>query len=230
MTATSARSQPSPAPQRSSKTAWIVAGVLILVIALVAVIAVLASGGNGDDGDADGGSTATTVPGGSEVRPVTITGTALPAFGDDPDPAIGMAAPALSGAGFDGTPVTIEPASGNVTLVMFLAHWCPHCQREVPVLTEWEQQGGVPEGVDIVSVATATSNERPNYPPSSWLAGEHWPFPVIADDPNFSAAGAYGLSSFPYFVILDADGNVAARTSGEIDPDDLAALLEQAKA
>ena len=228
MTATSERSKPSHARPGSSKTAWIVAGVLILVIALVAVIAILASGGN-DDGAGDGGSTATTVPGGSEVRPVTIAGTALPAFGDDPDPAIGMAAPALTGAGFDGSPVTIEPASGNVTLVVFLAHWCPHCQREVPVLTEWEQQGGVPDGVDVVSVATATSNERPNYPPSSWLAGEHWPFAVLADDPNYTAAGAYGLSSFPYFVVLDADGNVAARTSGEIEPDELVALLDAAK-
>ena len=58
MTATSARSKTSPAPQGSSKTAWIVAGVLILVIALVAAIAILASGGS-EDGAGDGGSTAT---------------------------------------------------------------------------------------------------------------------------------------------------------------------------
>jgi cytochrome c biogenesis protein CcmG/thiol:disulfide interchange protein DsbE len=215
---------PNP-PQRSSRAAWIVAGVLVVVIALVAVIAIVASGGGDDDG-----STATTVPGGSEVRPVAITGDPLPPFGDSPDPAVGLAAPAIEGAGFDGSPVSVDPGSGRVTVVVFLAHWCPHCQREVPVLTGWEAEGGLPEGVDVISVATATAADRPNYPPSSWLAGENWPFPVIADDPSYTAGQAYGLSSFPYFVILDADGNVSSRASGEIDPDDLATLIDQAGA
>ena len=30
--------------------------------------------------------------------------------------------------------------------------------------------GKVPAGVDVVGIATQTSSDQPNYPPSSWLA------------------------------------------------------------
>ncbi len=206
----------------SSRTAWIVAGVLIAVIALVAVIAIVASGGDDE-------TTATTPPGSSEVRPATITGDPLPTFeGSEADPAVGLAAPTVAGASFDGSPVTIEP--GRVTMLVFLAHWCQHCQAEVPVLTEWEADGGVPDDVDVIGIATATTSERPNYPPSAWLAEEQFPFTVLADDPNYSVANAFGLASFPYFVVLDADGNVAARAVAELPPDELEALLAAAGA
>ena len=63
-----------------------------------------------------------------------MTGSPLPTHTEDAqNPAVGTAAPVLRGAGFDGTPVTIG-GDGRATLVMFLAHRCPHCQRELPVL------------------------------------------------------------------------------------------------
>jgi len=224
MTSTSTRTAPGSAPQRSSATAWIVAGVLIVVIVLVAVIAIVASGGGDDD------APATTLEGSSETQPATISGDALPPFepGASADAAVGLTAPTVAGSSFDGAPVSIEP--GRVTMLAFLAHWCPHCQREVPTLTEWEAEGGVPEAVDVIGVATATRQESPNYPPSAWLAREGFPFPVMADDPTYSVGQAYGLSSFPYFVVLDAEGKVAGRAVGELSSESLAELLAAAGA
>jgi thiol-disulfide isomerase/thioredoxin len=128
---------------------------------------------------------------------------------------------------FDGTPVEIAP-DGTAKLVVFLAHWCPHCQAEVPRLVDWMAGGGVPEGVEVVAVATATSPSRDNYPPSAWLEREGWPSPVLVDSATYDAATAYGLPSFPYFVALDADGNVTARASGELTTAQLDALVRTA--
>jgi hypothetical protein len=47
----------------------------------------------------------------------------------------------------------------------------------------------------------------------------------MADSDTFAAASAYGLSGYPYFVLLDATGNVVQRASGEIDPTTLTPLL-----
>ena len=70
----------------------------------------------------------------AQTRPIQVTGSPLPTHTEDAqNPAVGTAAPVLRGAGFDGTPVTIG-GDGRATLVMFLAHRCPHCQRELPVL------------------------------------------------------------------------------------------------
>ena len=94
-----------------------------------------------------------------------MTGDALPRLADDgDDPAIGETPPTLQGYSFDGTPITIGPDSGDgkATMVVFLAHWCPHCNREVPRLVQWyEKDGGVPDDLNIVGVSTGTSDTGP---------------------------------------------------------------------
>ncbi len=109
--------------------------------------------------------------------------------------------------------------------MVFLAHHCPHCQAEVPRIVDWASQGLVPAGVDIYGVATGTTSSRENYPPSAWLEREGWPFPTLADSDEYAAAEAWGLTSYPYFVALDADGKVVERASGELTQEQFTALL-----
>ena len=156
--------------------------------------------------------------------PPVITGTPLPAFtGPTDDPAIGMAAPVVQGHDHQGAPVAIEP-NGRVQMVIFAAHWCPHCQREIPIIQDWVDGGGLPDDVDIVTVSTGIEPTAPNYPPEAWFEREGWTAPVIVDETG-SVAQAYGLASYPYFVILDGTGNVFARLVGEIPTDDLEQIL-----
>ena len=80
----------------------------------------------------------------------------------------------------------------------------------------------------MVVVATATDPNRPNYPPSEWLEEEGLDLPVMADDANGTAARAYGLSGYPYFVLLDANNRVIARDGGELSTGELDDLVEMA--
>jgi hypothetical protein len=52
----------------------------------------------------------------------------------------------------------------------------------------------------------------------------------MADDANSSAFVLSGGSGFPYLVILDADGNILARDSGEKTAEDLAVWIQDALA
>jgi thiol-disulfide isomerase/thioredoxin len=139
------------------------------------------------------------------------------------DPAVGRPIPEVDGKSFDGTPVSIK-ADGRPKLIVFLAHWCPHCQREVPVVQSWLDAKGMPAGVELVSVVTAIDPNRPNYPPDAWLAREHWQVPVIVDA-NGQIASNYGLTAFPYWVAVNANGSVAERLTGELTPEQLDALV-----
>jgi cytochrome c biogenesis protein CcmG, thiol:disulfide interchange protein DsbE len=203
---------------QGSASRWLLpaAGV---VIAAVAVIAVVLSQGGAAPSATPSASTAAgpsspAASGGPPGEP-TITGAALPRFtGSRPDPAAGLTAPVVHGSDYAGAPVSIEP-NGRVTMVIFAAHWCPHCQREIPVIQAWVDGGGLPSDVDIVTVSTGIDPTLPNYPPEDWFAREGWTAPVIVDPTN-SVAAAYGLASYPYFVILDGQGAVFARTSGEV--------------
>jgi thiol-disulfide isomerase/thioredoxin len=122
----------------------------------------------------------------------------------------------VTGHDFDGGTVSIG-GEGTPTAIIFLAHWCSHCQAEVPLVQSWLDSGGGVEGVDFVSVTTSSSSGAQNWPPSEWLEREGWSAPNIRDDQTNSVLNAYGGSSFPYWVFLDGDGNVALRLAGEID-------------
>jgi thiol-disulfide isomerase/thioredoxin len=143
------------------------------------------------------------------------------------DAAVGQAAPTLRGVSFDGTPVSVL-GTGRPTVVLFLAHWCPHCQAEVPQLQEWRDGGQLPADVDWASVSTGVRSNLDNYPPSAWLADEGWTVPTLADSEDGTAAVAYGLTNFPYFVAVRADGTVAARATGELGLEQVLQLTESA--
>jgi cytochrome c biogenesis protein CcmG, thiol:disulfide interchange protein DsbE len=128
---------------------------------------------------------------------------------------------------FDGSGVTIAP-NGKPQAIVFVAHWCPHCQAEVPRLVALAKQG-VFDGVDVTAVATGTNPGYPNYPPSAWLQREKWPFAAMADSPQFAAATAFGLNAYPYFVLVGADGKVAGRATGEVTDADVKANVKALK-
>ena len=122
---------------------------------------------------------------------------------------------AVSGADFDGRTVTIDTANGTPKMILFLAHWCPHCQAEVPVIQDWIDANGMPEGVDFVSVATGIDRGRTNFPPSDWLEDEGWEVPLILDSNTSEVFGSYGAGGFPFWAFVDGDGALITRASGQ---------------
>ncbi len=214
------RAAVTAAQNNGRRTRILVYGGLLVLAIIAGIVVVLASGGG-----SDAQATAT------ETAPVKVTGSPLPTFQGDSsnDPAIGDTIPTLQGVSvFDGKPVEIKP-NGKPQAVVFVAHWCPHCQAEVPRLVSLAKSGAF-KGVDVSAVATGTNSGYPNYPPSAWLKRVSWPFPVMADSKNYTAANAYGLSAYPYFVLVDSEGKVAARASGEVSDKDVVANLDALKA
>jgi len=167
----------------------------------------------GNDGSDDGG-----VP---QTRAVKVEGKALSDFNGDTvnDPAIGQTAPTLVGEDFSGKAVTIGD-DGKAKAIMFVAHWCPHCQKEVPIVAEYVKTTGLPNGVELFVVPTSTNSAAPNYPPSKWLQSAGMGnVPTLVDDADGTAHAAYGNGGFPNLVLVDKDGKIAARFSGELGKD-----------
>jgi thiol-disulfide isomerase/thioredoxin len=148
---------------------------------------------------------------------VQITGTPLPRLPQSgADAAIGMPAPGLTGADFEGNSVVIPNDDGQAKLILFVAHWCPYCREEVPKVRDWVDVTQFPANVDVYSVSTLTDATRSNYPPATWFALEGWNVPLIADDGADSAANAFGLNAVPFWVLVNADGTIAGRGAGAV--------------
>ncbi len=200
-----------------NKITTLAVGVVAVLAAVFGVVALTTS----SDQDA-------SLEGASEFQNVVVVGDPLPKFGDGADTAIGMTAPVLEGFGFLGNEVTTTP--GTPMLLVFLAHWCPFCQKEVPVLVNWDSSGTVPANLDVIAVTTGTDEAQPNFPPSVWLANEKWPelWPVLVDNKDQTAANTFGLAGYPFMVLVGTDGKVLWRNSGEISAEALTEAVNAA--
>jgi cytochrome c biogenesis protein CcmG, thiol:disulfide interchange protein DsbE len=209
---------------------WAAIGVVVALAVGLGIFAL-----SGDDGDAASSDTTSFTSNLPDSQPVTITGEPLVPFqATEGDPAIGVTAPIVSGLNFAGKEITLDPADGPY-MVVFLAHWCPHCNAEVPRLNDWKRSGGVPDELNVIGVATAVSKTSPNYPPGEWFSNKGWGWPVLVDEADGDGAAgklaqAFGASGWPYFVIVGADGKVKVRVSGEVEANELQGIVDAALA
>ncbi len=168
---------------------------------------------------------------GDQTAAVEVEGDSLPLPANpdqvsiDPasDPTIGTQLPTVTGTDFADLPVSIEN-DGRAKAIYFLAHWCPHCQEEVPNVVELVEEGRKPDALDIYAVSTSVDPSRGNYPPVRWLDIEEFTFPVIRDSDANEAFAQMGGQGFPYTIYVDADNNIVARSSGTLGADAIAEL------
>jgi thiol-disulfide isomerase/thioredoxin len=184
----------------------------IVIAALVAAIVVL----TGDSAD----------------RPddLAFNGTALPAYvGGETDPAIGAKAPLFTTEYLDGSYAFVGGGGGpndTAKLVVFVAHWCPVCQAELPEISDWVARNGLPDGVEIVMVSTFQDPDRDNHPPADWFDDVGWEAPVAIDSQDGEIITTwFGMPSVPSWVLLTDLNFVLGRGTGPIPPEQLDGLI-----
>lgn len=214
---------PIPASSPDRKRVMVIAAVVVGLVVLVGVIIALAGGGDSDDVGNGGGNDVKAVFGA-----VTIEGNSLPEFNPDvADPAKGTAAPTVRGVSPDRKPVSIGGA-GEPTLIAFMAHWCPHCNRELPVLVKLANEGAF-DDIRTVAVLTGTDAKAPNFPPAEWIESGGWKGEVLLDDEGFNAGKAFGLRGYPFLVTVNSEGQIVNRISGEVPEAGILDMVEDVK-
>jgi thiol-disulfide isomerase/thioredoxin len=143
---------------------------------------------------------------------------ALPPF--DPnqpnDAALGLQLGTVTGTEYYTAAATsIDPADDTHRVWLVWAHWCPHCQNELPAVAEWyeENAAAYPE-IELVTISTAIDPSRDN-PLEPYLEESQFPFPVLVDEAT-TIAGQIGASAFPFWMVTDGEGTVLVRIPGAI--------------
>ena len=190
---------------------FIIGGAIVLVVGLAVAIGVSLV-----DEPLDG-----NLPEGE----TTISGDALPEYAGENDIniSVGLQAPLFSGPDQNSEIISLEK-NGKSKILLFLAHWCPHCQAEVPIVQEYIDTFGLPADVEVIGILTSIDRSRDNYPPHDWLVEEGWSETQIYDLDR-EIGTVYGLNAFPYWVTLDKDLKVVSRVTGKLTPDQITILI-----
>jgi thiol-disulfide isomerase/thioredoxin len=119
----------------------------------------------------------------------------------------------VSGKLIGGGHIDLSAWRGKVIVVNFWGSWCGPCHREAPALeqvyTDDKSRGVEFLGIDV--------NDDPASA-QAFVTEFHITYPNLDDPSNFIALRFRGIppKATPTTVVIDRDGRIAARASGEI--------------
>ncbi len=135
--------------------------------------------------------------------------------------------PIVTGDGI--TEETIDPtATGTVTVINFWGTWCTPCVAELPYFDQIATEYG--DDVTVIAVHSALSSETgPDY------IGQYYPDSklIFSQDSGEGFNGDYytalgGRGTYPYTVVLDANGIITEIFVNSLTYDDLKAAVDNA--
>jgi thiol-disulfide isomerase/thioredoxin len=132
------------------------------------------------------------------------------------------AAPSFTAKTLSGETFTNESVRGSVVLLQFWTTWCPVCRQDQPavetVSSEFAAQGLVVLAVDVHEPEATVRQYLQQRPRSCPI--------VLTQDTDLVAK--YRPHSFPLYVVVDREGNVAGTQNGSGGEESLRRLLRRA--
>ena len=120
------------------------------------------------------------------------------------------AAPEMKAVLLDGRQVSLEQLRGKVVLVNFWATWCPYCRHEMPDMDRFYGDYRA-QGFEILALSQDDAPE----PVRQFMAKEGYHFPAAMAQPE-QAASLGGVSRLPTSFIIDRQGRVRHKISGQV--------------
>ena len=131
-------------------------------------------------------------------------------------------APHFSVKTLDGEKLTSESLRGKVVLIDFWATWCPPCKSDEPavekMMQEYSEQGLVVLSVNMGESRRKVKKYLEQSPRSSKI--------VLAEDTTLAAICQANV--YPYYVVIDRQGNIAGVQRGAGGERSLRRLLAKA--
>lgn len=143
----------------------------------------------------------------------------LQAFAGDE---IGQPAPRFRAKTTAGVQFNNESVKGKVVLFEFWTTWCKYCEGEAElvdnVAKEFADKGLIVLAVDVL---------EPDQRVKKYLAEHPRSVPIVlTKDTNLAAM--YNAQSYPIYVVIDRDGNIAAEQRGAAGETGLRRMLKRA--
>lgn len=139
-------------------------------------------------------------------------------------PAAGTERPEFSLPDTSGKLRSISEWDGDALVVNFWATWCAPCRREIPLLMAL-QDAHAGERLQVIGIAVDQPDAVRQYAAEM---GMNYPV-LVGEQAAVEAASAFGVDfiGLPFTAFTDAAGRVHKIHLGELEPDELEALVTE---
>jgi thiol-disulfide isomerase/thioredoxin len=131
-------------------------------------------------------------------------------------------APRFSAKTLTGEKFTNDSVKGKIVLLQFWTTWCPYCRRDQSAVDaidrEFAGKGLVALAVNVGESRKTVTTYLEQNPRSCRI--------VLTEDTNLAAV--FGATSFPVYVLIDREGNIAGTQRGAGGEAALRRLLSRA--
>ena len=134
----------------------------------------------------------------------------------------GQPAPRFHAKTTTGESFTNDSVKGKVVLLQFWTTWCPYCKKEQSLVDsidhEFAGKGVVVLAIDVAESKKKVRQYLQDSPRSCRV--------VLTEDTNLAAM--YQANSYPIYVVIDREGNIAAEQRGAGGERSLRRMLRKA--
>ena len=130
-------------------------------------------------------------------------------------------APRFTATTLDGEKFTNDSVKGKVVLLQFWATWCQYCRRDQPAVDSIVHD--FPDKLVVLAVDVGESKKKVR----QYLQDSPRACKIVLTE-NTNLAAMYAAKSFPLYVVIDKDGNIAGTQHGAGGEGSLRQLLKKA--
>ena len=130
-------------------------------------------------------------------------------------------APRFTATTLDGEKFTNDSLKGKVVLLQFWATWCQYCRRDQTAVDSMVRD--FPGKLVVLAVDVGESKKKVR----QYLEDSPRACKIVLTE-NTNLAAIYAAKSFPLYVVIDKDGNIAGTQRGAGGEDSLRRLLKNA--
>jgi peroxiredoxin len=135
----------------------------------------------------------------------------------------GVGAPDFTLPAADGSRVRLSSLRGKVVLLNFWATWCPPCKAEMPDLDALQREYGQARNFTIIGVDAQESASTVG----AFAASHRISFPLLLDMNDDVMTGLYAVRNLPTSLLLDRDGRIVDRWTGQLSRQQMLARLQK---
>lgn len=200
------------------KQQWLLGVGLLLFIALILGATLLYNGLS--EGQRPDNLVAVSTTTATSLDPTASSTTSDPSASSAPTATAGTEAPTANPApdftvtDRDGNPVKLSELRGKPVVLNFWASWCGPCQSEMPAFEQAYRTYG--ESIRFMLVNATDGSRETVETARTYIDGQGYTFPIYFDT-TLEASIAYGASSIPLTIFIDAEGNLVAYGAGALD-------------